>query len=63
MLFIITGMHWTFQIVDDLLDVAGDSKIIGKNNGDDFRERKHPYHLLKPFHLVIKTKKTSEANY
>ena len=29
-----------FQIVDDLLDVEGDSKLIGKNNGDDFRERK-----------------------
>ena len=29
-----------FKIVDDLLDVVGDSRIIGKNNGDDFRERK-----------------------
>jgi len=29
-----------FQIVDDLLDYGGDSTVIGKNVGDDFRERK-----------------------
>lgn len=29
-----------FQIVDDILDYAGTSKVIGKNAGDDFRERK-----------------------
>lgn len=29
-----------FQIVDDLLDYGGTSEVIGKNVGDDFRERK-----------------------
>lgn len=29
-----------FQIVDDLLDYGGSSDVIGKNVGDDFRERK-----------------------
>ena len=29
-----------FQIVDDLLDVSGDPDLMGKNIGDDFRERK-----------------------
>lgn len=29
-----------FQIVDDLLDYSGSNAAIGKNTGDDFRERK-----------------------
>ncbi|PKP68936.1 MAG: polyprenyl synthetase family protein [Alphaproteobacteria bacterium HGW-Alphaproteobacteria-4] len=29
-----------FQIVDDYLDYAGEAGVIGKNIGDDFRERK-----------------------
>jgi octaprenyl-diphosphate synthase len=29
-----------FQIVDDLLDYGGSTTTIGKNTGDDFRERK-----------------------
>ena len=36
-----------FQIVDDLLDVVGDSKATGKNIGDDFRERKLTLPLIK----------------
>ena len=36
-----------FQIVDDLLDVVGDSKSTGKNIGDDFRERKLTLPLIK----------------
>ncbi len=30
----------SFQLVDDLLDYGGVSKVFGKNIGDDFRERK-----------------------
>jgi len=29
-----------FQMVDDYLDYAGEAGVIGKNTGDDFRERK-----------------------
>ncbi len=36
-----------FQIVDDLLDFQGDPSAIGKNLGDDFRERKLTLPLLK----------------
>ena len=36
-----------FQIVDDLLDYAGSSAEIGKNTGDDFRERKVTLPLIK----------------
>ena len=48
-----------FQIVDDLLDVAGDSKIIGKNNGDDFRERK----LTLPFIKAISSCNQNEKDF
>ena len=37
----------TFQIVDDLLDFQGDPEQIGKNIGDDFRERKLTLPLIK----------------
>ncbi len=36
-----------FQIVDDLLDFQGDQGAIGKNVGDDFRERKLTMPLIK----------------
>ncbi|MEP1610850.1 MAG: polyprenyl synthetase family protein [Roseobacter sp.] len=36
-----------FQIVDDLLDFQGDVGVIGKNVGDDFRERKLTMPLIK----------------
>lgn len=36
-----------FQIVDDLLDFQGDAGVIGKNIGDDFRERKLTMPLIK----------------
>jgi octaprenyl-diphosphate synthase len=48
-----------FQIVDDLLDVVGDSKIIGKNNGDDFRERK----LTLPFIKTISSCEHTEKDF
>ena len=48
-----------FQIVDDLLDVEGDSKLIGKNNGDDFRERK----LTLPFIKAISNCDANEREF
>ncbi len=36
-----------FQIVDDLLDYQGQSEAIGKNVGDDFRERKLTLPVIK----------------
>jgi len=36
-----------FQIVDDLLDYGGKSAEIGKNTGDDFRERKLTMPVIK----------------
>ncbi|WP_299844937.1 polyprenyl synthetase family protein [uncultured Paracoccus sp.] len=36
-----------FQIVDDLLDYGGVSATIGKNTGDDFRERKLTLPVIK----------------
>ena len=36
-----------FQIADDLLDYGGDSSAIGKNTGDDFRERKMTLPVIK----------------
>ena len=44
-----------FQIVDDLLDYGGSTATIGKNIGDDFRERK----LTLP---VIKAIAAADAN-
>ena len=37
----------SFQIVDDLLDYGGQSATIGKNVGDDFRERKLTLPVIK----------------
>jgi len=36
-----------FQIVDDLLDYTGAAEVIGKNPGDDFRERKLTLPVIK----------------
>lgn len=36
-----------FQIVDDLLDYGGSSAVMGKNTGDDFRERKLTLPVIK----------------
>ncbi len=36
-----------FQIVDDLLDYGGTTAVIGKNVGDDFRERKLTLPVIK----------------
>jgi octaprenyl-diphosphate synthase len=36
-----------FQIVDDLLDYGGTAEAIGKNTGDDFRERKLTLPVIK----------------
>ncbi len=42
----------SFQIVDDLLDYAGDSSATGKNLGDDFRERKLTLPVIKAVALA-----------
>jgi octaprenyl-diphosphate synthase len=36
-----------FQIVDDILDYGGSDNVIGKNTGDDFRERKLTLPVIK----------------
>jgi len=41
-----------FQIVDDLLDYGGLSDVIGKNTGDDFRERKLTLPVIKAVALA-----------
>ncbi|MFZ1725269.1 MAG: polyprenyl synthetase family protein [Albidovulum sp.] len=41
-----------FQIVDDLLDYGGSSTAIGKNTGDDFRERKLTLPVIKAVALA-----------
>jgi octaprenyl-diphosphate synthase len=38
-----------FQIADDLLDYGGASAILGKNVGDDFRERKMTLPVIRAF--------------
>lgn len=38
-----------FQIVDDVLDYSGITKLIGKNPGDDFRERKVTLPIIHAF--------------
>jgi octaprenyl-diphosphate synthase len=41
-----------FQIADDLLDYGGSSATIGKNTGDDFRERKLTLPVIKAVALA-----------
>lgn len=47
-----------FQIVDDVLDYGGSSTMIGKNTGDDFRERKL---TLPVIHAVSKASSDERA--
>ena len=49
----------SFQIVDDLLDYGGASASLGKNTGDDFRERK----LTMPVILAIEKAETMERAF
>jgi octaprenyl-diphosphate synthase len=48
-----------FQIVDDLLDYGGASDALGKNTGDDFRERK----LTLPVIKAVATADTEERAF
>ena len=48
-----------FQIVDDLLDFGGTSAALGKNTGDDFRERK----LTLPIILAVKKADKTERAF
>ena len=49
----------SFQIVDDLLDYGGATASLGKNTGDDFRERK----LTMPVILAITAADTEERAF
>lgn len=49
----------SFQIVDDLLDYGGASASLGKNTGDDFRERK----LTMPVIMAIAKAETMERAF
>lgn len=49
----------SFQIVDDLLDYRGNTQAIGKNVGDDFRERK----LTLPVIKAIAKANTTERDF
>ncbi len=49
----------SFQIVDDLLDYGGASASLGKNTGDDFRERK----LTLPVILAVANADANERNF
>ena len=48
----------SFQIVDDLLDYAGESSATGKNLGDDFRERKLTLPVIKAVALANAEERT-----
>lgn len=47
-----------FQIIDDYLDYAGESKKLGKNIGDDFRDRKLTLPVIKALSLASDEDKT-----
>jgi len=53
------ALGMAFQMVDDLLDYGGTSGEIGKNVGDDFRERKLTLPLIK----AISSGGTSERDF
>ncbi|WP_372839614.1 polyprenyl synthetase family protein [Phaeovulum sp.] len=48
-----------FQMVDDYLDYAGEAGVIGKNTGDDFRERK----LTLPVILAVAKADATEREF
>ncbi len=48
-----------FQMVDDYLDYAGEAGVIGKNTGDDFRERK----LTLPVILAVAKADANEREF
>ena len=53
------ALGMSFQIVDDLLDYGGATKDLGKNVGDDFRERK----MSLPVILAVKHANAPEREF
>lgn len=55
------GQHFgnAFQIIDDILDYSGDSKLMGKNLGDDLAEGKPTLPTIKALELLKDSDKES----
>lgn len=56
------GQHFgnAFQIIDDVLDFMGDSRVMGKNLGDDLMEGKPTLPIIKALELL---KNSQSLNY
>ena len=54
-----TNFGMAFQLIDDAIDYSSNSKTMGKNIGDDFRERK----LTMPFIKAIQNSTKSELEF
>jgi geranylgeranyl diphosphate synthase type II len=55
------SVGWAFQIADDILDVEGDSKLMGKGTGGDVRKQKITYPAVVGLEQSKKLKKELSA--